>query len=76
VLGKPTLISFKHPLKGVTIRYTINGQQPDSLSSPAYQKPFELNTYTVLKAKAVKAHWYASDMVEYVFLKENITPKV
>lgn len=75
VLSKPTLISFKHPLKGVTIRYTINGQQPDSLSSLAYQKPFELNTYTVLKAKAVKAHWYASDMVEYVFFKGKYHPK-
>ncbi|MDI9869642.1 chitobiase/beta-hexosaminidase C-terminal domain-containing protein [Flectobacillus roseus] len=75
VLSKPTLISFKHPLKGVTIRYTVNGQQPDSLNSPVYQKPIELNTYTILKAKAVKAHWYASDMVEYVFFKGKYHPK-
>lgn len=75
VLSKPTLISFKHPLKGVTIRYTTNGQQPDSLSSPVYQKPFTLNTYTVLKAKALKANWYASDMVEYVFFKGKYRPQ-
>ncbi|MFY7825776.1 MAG: c-type cytochrome domain-containing protein [Flectobacillus sp.] len=75
VLSKPTLISFKHPLKGVTIRYTTNGQQPDLLSSPVYQKPFTLNTYTVLKAKALKANWYASDMVEYVFFKGKYRPQ-
>ncbi|MBB3839209.1 putative membrane protein [Runella defluvii] len=75
VLTNATPVSFKHPLKGVTIRYTTDGTLPDSLTAPAYQKPFALNGYTIVKARAVKDKWYASDIVEYTFFKGGYRPK-
>jgi hypothetical protein len=32
--------TFKHPLKGVTIRYTLDGSMPDSTTSAIYQNRF------------------------------------
>ncbi|AEI49094.1 chitobiase/beta-hexosaminidase C-terminal domain-containing protein [Runella slithyformis] len=74
VLTEQTPVTFKHPLKGVTIRYTIDGSMPDSTSSTAYQKPITLSGYTVVKARATKDNWYASDVVEYTFFKGTYRP--
>jgi hypothetical protein len=40
VLTEQTPITFKHPLKGVTIRYTLDGSMPDSTTSAIYQNRF------------------------------------
>lgn len=74
VLTEQTPVTFKHPLKGVTIRYTIDGSMPDSTSSTVYQKPITLSGYTVVKARATKDNWYASDVVEYTFFKGTYRP--
>ncbi|WP_019991173.1 chitobiase/beta-hexosaminidase C-terminal domain-containing protein [Rudanella lutea] len=67
VVTAQTPVTFKHPLPGVQIRYTTDGSEPDTLKSPVYQKPFAVNGFTVVKARATKDKWYASELVEYTF---------
>lgn len=74
VLTEQTPVTFKHPLKGVTIRYTLDGSVPDSTASSIYKQPIALNGYTVVKARATKDNWYASDVVEYTFFKGTYRP--
>ncbi|MFN8347477.1 MAG: c-type cytochrome domain-containing protein [Spirosomataceae bacterium] len=74
VLTEKTPVTFKHPLKGVTIRYTLDGSVPDSVASPIYRQPLSLSGYTLVKARAVKEGWYASDPVEYTFFKGTYRP--
>ncbi|MEI7586640.1 chitobiase/beta-hexosaminidase C-terminal domain-containing protein [Runella sp.] len=76
VLTEQTPVTFKHPLKGVTIRYTLDGSVPDSTSSTVYQKPITLSGYTVVKARATKENWYVSDVVEYTFFKGTYRPSL
>lgn len=76
VLTDQTPVTFKHPLKGITIRYTLDGSMPDSIASPIYQKPLSLSSYTVVKARAMKEGWYASDVAEYTFFKGTYRPNV
>ncbi len=76
VLTDQTPVSFKHPLNGVTIRYTLDGTIPDSTSSTVYQKPILLNSYTVVKVRAIKDNWLASDVVEYTFFKGTYHPNL
>ncbi|WP_428656303.1 chitobiase/beta-hexosaminidase C-terminal domain-containing protein [Runella sp.] len=74
ILTDQTPVTFKHPLKGITIRYTLDGSTPDTLSSPIYKNPLTLSDYTVVKARATKDKWYASDVVEYSFFKGTYHP--
>lgn len=32
-------LSISHPIKTAEIRYTLDGSEPDSISSPIYSKP-------------------------------------
>lgn len=74
IVTDKTPITFRHPLKGVTVRYTTNGADPDTTQSPIYQKPLQVNDYTIVKARATKEKWYASDVVEYAFFKGTYHP--
>jgi len=67
-------IRLKHLLKGVVIRYTTDGSDPDSLKSEAYNKPFRLSQNTELKIKAYRAGWKSSDIVKRTFYKSEIHP--
>lgn len=74
VVTAQTPVTFRHPLRGVTIRYTTDGTDPDSLKGPVYQKPFALNGYTVVKARATKNKWYSSALIEYTFFSGQFKP--
>ena len=67
-------IPIKHVVKGTTIRYTLDGTDPDSLNSPIYKKPIRLFNNTVLKTKAFKPGWISSDIVQRNFYKSTIHP--
>ena len=69
VLLRPERLDLKHPVKGVTIRYTTDGTDPDSLRSPVYDGDFTLNKALTIKAKAFKQGWISSDVTEKVFYK-------
>ena len=66
-------VHLKHLLNGVDIFYTINGEQPDSLSLK-YVEPIRVSENTVLKAKAYKTGWHSSAVVQRTFYKSGITP--
>lgn len=72
VLNDKTPVVFKHSLRGALIRYTIDGQDPDTTSSPIFSKPIFLNGYTEVKARAIKDRWIASSVVAYTFFKGKI----
>jgi len=67
-------VVVKHFLKGTVVRYTIDGTEPDSLSSPIYSKKLHFTKNTVLKTKAFKPGWLSSDIVQKTFYKSEIHP--
>ncbi len=70
--SSPVLLS--HPVKGVEIRYTLDGTEPDSLKSPVFSSAVTVKENTVVKAKAYKPGWFSSDVVNFSFLKSTIKP--
>lgn len=67
-------IPIKHVVKGTIVRYTLDGTDPDSLTSPVYKKPIRLYNNTVVKTKAFKPGWISSDIVQRNFYKSTIHP--
>ncbi len=65
-------VAFKHTLKNVEIRYTLDGTAPDSLKSNLYKQPIALNSFTNIKLLATKEGWLSSKEVEYNFFKSGI----
>lgn len=67
-------VKLKHLLKGVEIKYTTDGSEPDSLKSSEYTSPILLTENTVLKIKAFKPGWIGSDVIQRTFYKSGIQP--
>ncbi len=65
---------LKHYIKGTTIRYTMDGTDPDSTTSPVYKNTIPLQKSFLLKARAVKPGWYSSDLVQRYFFKSTYVP--
>jgi len=61
-------IEFYKPLGNPIIRYTLNGDDPDSLST-IYTKPFLISRSLNLKAKAFKEGWLDSKIGSVDFVK-------
>jgi uncharacterized membrane protein len=74
VFNKPMPLLLSHPIKGVDIRYTTDGNDPDSIKSAIYKPGINISANTVIKAKAYKAGWLGSDMVQFNFYKSLYTP--
>lgn len=62
-------------MPGVTIRYTLDGINPDSIASSTYEQPFSLTTTSTLKAIACRQGWYCSEMLETTCFVEGLKPK-
>ena len=67
-------VKLKHLLKGVDIRYTTDGSDPDSLKSKEYKEIFRISQNTVLKVKAYREGWKGSDIVQRTYYKSEIHP--
>lgn len=67
-------VKIKHMLNGVTIRYTTNGADPDSITSPIYKNTLRLTRNTNLKIKVFKPGWISSDIVQRNFYKSEVHP--
>lgn len=67
-------IKLKHPIRGVQIRYTTDGTEPDSTHGEVYKNDLTFTTNTILRAKVYKAGWYGSDAVQFSFLKSAYRP--
>lgn len=74
VITQPVPLQLKHYVKGVTIRYTTDGSDPDSIHSPVYNENVILNKKQTIKAKAFKPGWISSDVVEKIFYKAGVVP--
>jgi len=74
VLGKNDAIEFRHPMPGVSIRYTIDGREPDSASSPVYDKAFYISEATRVKAIAVRNGWITSPVADFSFFARGRKP--
>lgn len=74
VITAETPIQLKHYINGVTIRYTLDGTDPDSIHSPVYDKSSVVNTTALVKAKAYKQGWISSDVMQAWFYKSAYTP--
>ena len=74
VFTKPLLLDLSHPIKGVEIRYTTDGTDPDSVKSMIYKPGVMIAQNTSIKARAYKPGWYGSDIVQANFYKSTYTP--
>ena len=74
VFSKPFALVIKHPIKGVAIRYTTDGSDPDSIKPMLYQPDIIISDNITIKARAYKKGWYGSDIVTTAFNKRNYTP--
>ncbi|TXE05170.1 c-type cytochrome domain-containing protein [Algoriphagus aquimarinus] len=67
-------LKLSHPIKTAEIRYTLDGTEPDSISSTIYTKPlFVTNTGKVI-AKAFAKDWKGSKPTESVYIHSGIKP--
>ncbi len=73
VIRKGDLITLKHNMPGVAVRFSKNGSEPDSTNGELYKAPFTAQETFVLKAKACKDGWYCSDMLEVTCFVEGIS---
>ncbi len=67
-------INIRHFLEDTDIRYTIDGTDPDSLSSPKFKTTLRITNNTTLKARAFKPGWISSDIVQKTFYRSEILP--
>nr|WP_280867186.1 c-type cytochrome domain-containing protein [Lunatimonas salinarum] len=64
-----------HPIRDVTIRYTLDGSEPDSVSSPVYKEGEILLTEAkVVKAKAYKEGWFGSELATIQVYQNRFNP--
>jgi len=73
-LTKAVPLKLKHYIHGTTIRYTLDGTEPDSTSSPVFKGTETISENVHIKAKAYKAGWISSDLLEANFYKNTYTP--
>lgn len=69
VITAPVPLKMKHYIKGTEIRYTLDGKDPDSITSPIYNNGLVLQQTGLVKARAFKSGWIASDIVQQQFYK-------
>lgn len=67
-------LTLSHPIKTTEIRYTIDGSEPDSISSEVYTKPIFVKNTGKIMAKAYAADWKGSKTSESVFIHSGIKP--
>ncbi|MEQ1586438.1 MAG: chitobiase/beta-hexosaminidase C-terminal domain-containing protein [Cyclobacteriaceae bacterium] len=74
IIRKGDFLQLKHTMPGVAIRYSLDGSNPDSISSTTYDKPIPVWETVKLKALACKEGWYCSDLLEITCYVEGHTP--
>ncbi|MBU1820888.1 MAG: chitobiase/beta-hexosaminidase C-terminal domain-containing protein [Bacteroidetes bacterium] len=73
VFNQTLPVQLVHPIKGVEIRYTTDGTEPDSVTSPVFTEK-TLQEHTHLTARAYKEGWYGSEPIAFDFLKNTFIP--
>jgi hypothetical protein len=71
IFSTATPLKLKHYIKGTSIRYTLDGKDPDSITSPVYNNNVLIDNKVIVKAKAYKKGWISSDVTEQIFFKST-----
>ncbi len=74
ILTGDAIIQLKHQINGTLIRYTLDGTEPDSLSSPLYKNGIRITNNATLKARAFKPGWYGSEVLARPFYRNTFQP--
>jgi len=68
------LIVLDNVIQGVTIRYTLDGSEPDSLNGLVYQDPIPIQKINKIKAVAIKEGWLTSEVNEALYFGAGFKP--
>lgn len=68
-------LRFKHTIKDVLFRYTLNDSLPDSLSGPATKSIVPIQQFTKVRIRATKPGWNASNPIDLKVYKSNFIPQ-
>jgi len=74
IIDTPVSLKLKHYVPGITMRYTLDGSDPDSVHSAVYKNNIELSKQVLVKARAYKPGWLASDILQYQFYHATFKP--
>lgn len=67
-------LNFKHTLRDVIFRYTVNDSIPDSLSSLQTKSAINITNFTKVRILATKPGWRASNPIDMRVYKSNFIP--
>jgi len=67
-------LTLFHTIKGVEIRYTMDGTPIDSVKSAIFDGKVKINSNTRIRARAFKEGWIGSDEAVFEYYKCAITP--
>ena len=67
-------LKLEHPIKGVEIRYTTDGSEPDSINSSIFNNKIVLKEHNLIKAKAYKDGWYGSNIETFNIYRSRYKP--
>jgi uncharacterized membrane protein len=68
-------VKITHPISSVEIRYTLDGSEPDSVSSLIYKKPISLTKTSQIRTKAFAPEWTGSEETKAILFKKGMEPK-
>ncbi len=74
IFNESLVLQLKHPIKGVQIRYTTDGTEPDSVNSPVFTNQTVINQPTHVNAKAYKSGWFGSNVATFDFYRSIYIP--
>lgn len=74
IFKESLIVQLKHPIKGVQIRYTTDGTEPDSINSPILGNQTVVSQPTRVKAKAYKEGWFGSSTATFDYYKSIHKP--
>lgn len=73
-LREPELLRIKNFVSGASVRYSLDGSEPDSLQSPLYTPELKISKGGPVKLKAFKAGWASSAVTEAYFFSAHQQP--
>jgi len=74
ILRPTEKLTFKHTLRDVIFRYTVNDSIPDSLSALQTRAAINISNYTKVRILATKAGWRASNPIDVRVYKSQFIP--
>lgn len=74
IFAQTLVVDIQHPIKGVDVRFSMDGSEPDSIRSPLLDHKTVINSNTTIRAKAYKNGWYGSDMIVFDYYKSAYQP--